>query len=65
MSKARARERAKRKAANKTKRNSGERIEQKPWLGTFNQGTQSSRGPRTNADIKNVALKTKGAARSR
>ena len=65
MSKARARERAKRKAMQKLKKTSSEPKNPQSRSGGFDQRMDTIRNPKINADVKNIAIKAKGAARSR
>ncbi len=67
MTKAKARQRAKAKAARTVKKPEAGagRPDQKIRPGQFDPGTSSIKGPRVNASTKNLARAKRGAARSR
>ena len=67
MTKAKARQRAKAKAAQKGKKreSSAEPAGQQTRPGKFDPGASSIKGPRVNANVKNFAEVRRGAARSR
>lgn len=67
MTKAKARQRAKAKAAEKIKKRQAHagRPEQDIRPGHFDPGNQSIKGPSTNANIQNFGAARRGAARSK
>ena len=65
MSKARARERAKNNRLKKLKRNRNDTQNSQPQPEWANNESRSIRGPSMSSNIKNIAIKAKGAARSR
>lgn len=67
MTKAKARQRAKAKAAQKIKKReaNAERPEQPVQRGQFDPGSNSIKGPSANANIQNFGGARRGAARSK
>ncbi len=67
MTKAKARQRAKAKAAQNARKRvaNADRPGQKIWPGQFEPGASSIKGPGVNANTKNFAGAKRGATRSR
>ena len=67
MTKAKARQRAKAKAAQKAKKrqDKADQPDQTLRAGQFDPGPNSIKGPTTNANVRNFGAARRGAARSR